>query len=170
MSCLIGDLWRALAWWLAGPLHVLALLVLMLWAPRVKRRWLKTLLRTGGGLAASFLVAIFGLGVLFSAGDPRPQYRSTDSPSGLHRATLMCQAGFLGRDVSEVKITTKNSCKRLIAYGYDGPSDLTSTQVTWLDDFHLQIKYRLDRDRYQHCEAQVADVSVACTPLTAGTN
>src|ERR1022692_3091354 len=166
MPCWIVDLWRAIAWWLAGPIPILIVIVLMLWAPGVKRQWLKIVLRIGGGLAASFLVAVVGLGLLFSSGDPKPQYRTTDSPSGLHRATLMYQAGFLGRDISEVEITTKNSCKRLTAYVYDSPSDLTSTAVTWLDDSHLQIKYRLDRDRYQHCEAQVADVRVACTPLS----
>jgi hypothetical protein len=168
MPCWVVDLWRAIAWWLAGPIPILIVIVLMLWAPRVKRRWLKMLLRIGGGLAASFLVVVIGFGILLTWGDPKPQYQTISSPNGLHRATLMYQAGFLGRDDSMVEITAKNSCKRFTAYVYEGPSSMTSTAVTWVDDSHLQISYHLDRDRYQHCEAQVADVSVACTPLSTG--
>jgi hypothetical protein len=157
-----------MVWWLAGPIPILVVIVLMLWAPRVKREWLKTLLRIGGGLAASFLVVLIGVGALLTWGEPKPQYQTTSSPNGLHQATLIYQAGFLGRDVSEVEITTKNSCKRFSAYVYDGPSDLASTTVKWVDDSHLQIKYRIDRHRYQHCEAQVADVSVSCVPVPEG--
>jgi hypothetical protein len=69
--------WRAIVWWLAGPLPILVVIVLMLWAPRVKRHWLKILLRIGGGLSASFLVGVLGLGLLFSSGDPKPQYQAT---------------------------------------------------------------------------------------------
>jgi hypothetical protein len=168
MPCWVVDFWRAMAWWLAGPIPILIVIVLMLWAPRVKRRWLKILLRTGGGLAASFLLVMIGFGLLLTWGDSKPQYRTTSSPSGMHRATLMYQAGFLGRDFSEVEITTKNSCKRLTAYVYEGPSDITGTAVTWVDDSHLQIKYYVDSDHYQHCEPRVADVSIVCAPLSAG--
>ena len=140
----------------------------MLWAPRVRWQWLKILLRIIGGLAASFLLVMIGFGLLLTWGDSKPQYRTTSSPSGMHRATLMYQAGFLGRDFSEVEITTKNSCKRLTAYVYEGPSDITGTAMTWVDDSHLQIKYQLDRNRDQRCENQIGDVKVICIPLTAG--
>jgi hypothetical protein len=170
MPCWIVDWWRGIAWWLVGPIPVLVVIVLMLWAPRVRWQWLKVLLRIIGGLAASFLIVVIGFGLLLSGGAPKPQYQTIDSPNGLHRATLMYQAGFLGRDSSEVEITTKNSCKRLTAYTYEGPCNITGTAMTWVDDSHFQIKYELDRDRYQHCETQIGDVSVTCIPLTAGTH
>ena len=66
MPCWVVDLWRAMAWWLAGPIPILIVIVLMLWAPRIKRQWLKTLLRIGGGLAASFLVVVIGFGLLLT--------------------------------------------------------------------------------------------------------
>ena len=171
MRCWVVDLLREIAWWLAGPVPILIVIVLMLWAPRVKRHWLKVLLRVFGGLAASFVVVIVGFGLLFSLGDPKPQYQTSDSPNGLHRATLTYQAGFLGRDSSIVEVTTKDTCKRHKAYVYEGPSDITSTTVAWVDDSHLLIKYHLDHEnRYQHCENQVADVSVACIPVSKGEN
>lgn len=170
MPCWIVDWWRGIAWWLVGPIPVLIVIVLLLWAPRVRWPWLKILLRIIGGLAASFLIVVIGFGLLFTWGDPKPQYQTIDSPSGLHKATLTYQAGFLGRDSSEVEITTKKSCKRLTAYTYEGPSNITDTAMTWVDDSHLQIKYQLDRDRYQRCETQIGDVKVTCIPLTAGTH
>lgn len=165
MPCWVVDWWRGIAWWLVGPIPVLIIIVLMLWAPLVRWQWLKILLRVIGGLAAAFLAVFIGLGLLFTSGDPKPQYQTIDSPSGLHRATLIYQAGFLGRDSSEVEVTTKNSCKRLTAYSYEGPSDISGTTVTWMDDSHLQIKYQLDRDRYQRCETQIGGVKVTCIPL-----
>jgi hypothetical protein len=88
MRCWIVDLWREIAWWLAGPIPILIVIALMLWAPRVRRYWLKVPLRIFGGLAASFVVAVVGFGFLLSLGDPKPQHHISDSPNGLHRATL----------------------------------------------------------------------------------
>jgi len=171
MRCWIVDLWREIAWWLAGPIPILIVIALMLWAPRVRRYWSKVLLRIFGGLAASFVVVVVGFVFLLSFGDPKPQYHISDSPNGLHRATLTYQAGFLGRDVSIVEIASKNKCKRYKAYVYDGPSDLTRTTVAWMDDSHLVIKYHPDHEnRYQRCEKQAADVIVACVPVTEGGN
>jgi hypothetical protein len=121
--------------------------------------------------AADLAMVVVGFGLLFSLGDPKPQYQIFDSPNGLHRATLTYQAGFLGRDFSIVEVTNKNKCKRHKAYVYDGPSDLTRTTVAWVDDSHLLIKYHPDHEnRYQHCENQAAGVMVACIPVTDGGN
>ena len=167
MPCWVVDLWRAIAWWLVGPIPIVIVIVLMLWAPFVKRGWLKILLRVSGGLASAFVVVVVGFGLLISLGDPKPQYQISDSPNGLHRATLAYQAGFLGRDFSTVEVTTKNKCERHKAYVYEGPSDVTRTTVAWVDDSHLLIKYHPDHEnRYQHCETQVADVIVACVPVS----
>ena len=166
MPCWLVDFARTIAWWLIGPIPILIVIVLMLWAPRVKRQWMKNLLRIVGGLTACFLVAIIGIGLLITSGDPKPKYQLVNSPNGKHRATLMYQAGFLGRDFSTVEITNANSCKRITAYVYKGPSELTTTEVTWRDDSHLEIKYRLDHEHYQHCETQAADVSITCIPVS----
>jgi hypothetical protein len=98
MPCWIVDWWRGIAWWLVGPIPVLIVIALMLWAPRVRWQWLKILLRIIGGLAASFLIVVIGFGLLLTWGEPKPQYQTIDSPSGQHKATLIYQAGFLGRD------------------------------------------------------------------------
>jgi hypothetical protein len=138
---------------------------LMLWAPAIRLRWLRLLVRIVGGSAAAFVLPVVFFVAVLSLGDPKPQYRTTTSPHGLHQATLMYQAGFLGRDVSSIKITKKGCCKRFIAYEYAGPSDLASTTMSWLDDSHLQIQYYTDHDRYQQCDTRVADVTIICIPL-----
>jgi hypothetical protein len=163
------DLWSRLRW-MAGPALVLAVIVLLVWAPAVKWRWLRIVLRVFGGMAALCALVAVGLGMALNWGNPKPQYRTVTSPNGSHDATLTYDAGFLGRDFSSVEITKKSCCQHFTAYEYDGPSDLKSTTMVWVDDSHLQIEYPADPDRYQHCESRVADVTVICIPLTAGKN
>lgn len=165
------DLWQT-TWalrWLAVPALFVVLIILMLWAPGIRRRSLRLSLRITGGLIALFVVVVLGpplfLGFLFYAGTPRAQFTTIASASGLHRAILMYQSGFLGRDFSRVQITKTGSCQHFTAYEYHGPSELEATKLVWLDDRHLQIQYFVDKHRPQHCEAQVTDVSVACIPV-----
>ena len=165
------DLWNTM-WalrWVAVPALLVALTILMLWAPGIRRRWLRFSLRITGALITLFVVVVLGpplfLGFLFSVGNPKAQYTTITSPSGLHRATLINQAGFLGRDFSRIQITKTGCCQHFTAYEYHGPSDLEATKFIWLDDWHLQIQYFVDKDRRQHCEAKVSDVTVACMPL-----
>ena len=166
------DLWNTILGlrWFAWPALILAVIVLLVWAPAIRWRWLRIALRILGGSAALCILAVIGFAVALNAGDPKPQYRAVSSPNGLHQATLTYQAGFLGRDFSSVEVTKKGCCQHFTAYEYDGPSDLDSTTLGWLDDSHLQIGYRPDPYRYQHCETRVADVIVACTSLSAGKN
>ena len=154
------DLWDRILG-LALPGLVLVIVVLLLWAPAIKWRWLRILLRIVGGAAALFVLVAASIGLLLCC-SAKPQYRTLDSPTGLRRATLKYESGFLGRDFSSVEITKKGFCKHFTAYEYDGPSDLTSTTLIWLDDSHLQIQYHADRSRYQHCETRVA---VTCPPF-----
>lgn len=166
------DLWNRI-WenrWLAAPAMFLIMVALMLWAPNIRRRWLLILLRVTGGVAASFFVALVCLGLGLAAGMPKPQYFTVRSPRALHQATLMYQAGFLGRDFSRVQVTKTGCCEHFTAYEYAGPSDLRSTRVIWLDDSHLQIQYFADANRRQHCETRVADVLITCTALVVGQN
>jgi hypothetical protein len=157
------DLWSR-ASGSALPRLVLVVIVLLLWAPAVGWRWLRIVLRMVGGAAAILVLVLVSIGWLRSG---KPKYRTLDSPNGLNRATLEYESGFLGRDFSSVELTKNGFCKRFTAYEYDGPSDLTSTTLLWLDDSHLQIQYRADPNRYQHCETRVADIIIACTPLKA---
>jgi hypothetical protein len=166
------DLWNTILGlrWFAWPALILAVIVLLIWAPAVKWRWLRVVLRILGGSAALCILAVIAFAVALNAGDPKPEYRTVSSPNGLHEATLFYQAGFLGRDLSSVEVTKKGCCQHFTAYEYDGPSDLDSTTMVWLDDSHLQIGYRLDPYRYQRCETRVADIIVTCTSLSPGKN
>ena len=84
------DLWNEILRlkWLFGLLFVLVLLALMLWAPGIKWRWLRMSLRIVGGVAAAIIVPVVGFALLLRLDDPKPQYRTVSSPSGLHQATL----------------------------------------------------------------------------------
>ncbi len=156
--------------WLVWPAVVLLIVVLLIWAPGVKPRWLQIVLRVLGGTAVACILAVVAIGVAFNSGSPETQSRTVSSPHGSHHATLTYDAGFLGRDISIVTVT-KNGCRQnFTAYEYDGPSDLQDTNVLWLDETHLRIDYRADPHRYQQCESRVADVTITCAPLTAGKN
>jgi hypothetical protein len=161
------DLWHRVLGqrWLAEPAVVLVIIAMLLWAPGIRQRWLQIALRVVGWAAALIVVAIMGLAVLLFSGDPKPQYRTLNSPNGLHQVTLMYQPGFLGRDFTSVDLTSKGCCEHFTAYEYEGPSDMNGTTILWLDNSHLQIEYYTDHERYQHCEAKVADVTITCTPL-----
>src|SRR5712671_3385456 len=106
------DLWSRIIGlrWLADPILVLVVIALMLWAPAIGRRWLRILLRSVGGAAAFFVLVIVSFGLLLNSGDPKPQYRTLKSPNGLHQATLMYSAGFLGRDFSSIQLINDECC------------------------------------------------------------
>jgi hypothetical protein len=159
-----ADLWsRILA--LRWPALVLAVVVLLIWAPAVRWRWLRIVLRVLGGMAALYILMVVGIGMALN-GNSKPQYRTVMSPKGSHEATLKYEGGFLGRDFSSVEIKRQDCCQRFTAYEYEGPSDLTGTSLLWLDESHLQIQYHADPNRYQRCKTRVADVVITCAPLT----
>jgi hypothetical protein len=156
--------------WLVWPAVVPAIIVVLIWAPGVKLRWLQIVLRVLGGAAVACILLVAAIGIALISGGPKTQYCTVTSPSGSHHATLTYDAGFLGRDFSGVTVT-KNGCRQqFTAYEYEGPSDLRSTTMLWLDETHLRIEYRADPDRYQKCKSRVADVTITCAPPTAGKN
>lgn len=161
------DVWSRLLLfrWLAAPFLIIVVIVLMLWAPKVKWLWLRVILRIVGGCAALFALAVVGLAALLVSGDPKPQYRVSNSPTSLHKATLTYQAGFLGRDSSVVTIVNKGCCQHFKAYEYAGPSDVNSTKMIWLDDSHLEIQYYFDPRRFQKCEKSIPSVTIICAPV-----
>lgn len=166
------DLWSRILGlrWMAWPAPVVAVIVLLIWAPGVRWRWLRIVLRVVGGTAALCMLVIVGLGMALDSGNPKAQTHTVTSPNGSHDATLTFEAGFLGRDFSRVEITKRGCCQHFTAYEYAGPSDSQGTTVAWVDDAHLQIEYRADPNRYQHCESHVADVSIICVSPRAGKN
>jgi hypothetical protein len=158
-------------WAIGETLTLLATAALLVWAPGVRWRWARILLRTIAGLIGGYIVLILGyfivalgFGVLLASSAPAPEYRQIPSPSGVRTATLTYSAGFLGRDFTSVEISNRGDRERFTAYEYAGPSDVNETTLTWRDDSHLEIGYYADPNRAQRCEAQVANVAVTCIP------
>jgi hypothetical protein len=160
------DLWNTLVEfrWLAWPLMFVLLAALLIWAPAIKWRWLRIVLRFVGAAMALCVLVLVVLAILFNWDLPAAERRTVMSPNGSHMAMLTYRAGFLGRDSSRVEITKKGCCQHFTAYLYYGPSYLDGTSLIWLDDSHLEIGYRSDPDRRQYCENHVADVAIICHP------
>jgi hypothetical protein len=165
------DVWnRLLAMrWLCVACLVLVVILLLMWAPGVRWRWPRIVLRVLGGAALLCALLVVGLGVAMNAGDPRPEYLTVISPNGSHQAHLTYHAGFLGRDYSVVQVTKNGCCQHFTAYEYAGPSDLKGTDMVWLDDTHLKLEYRADSEHRQRCERQAADVQIVCSAIERDT-
>lgn len=156
--------WDLIALIVAVP----GLMLYLLWAPGVRRKWMKNTFRFIGGLIAGCLLVASPavlLGVLFAAGNPPSQYRSFSSPDGRYTARLEYDAGFLGRDYSEVTVKTRDCCRRIRVFSYDGPSDMTTMHLKWLSDTRLQVTYNGDTDRYQTCTEHSGSLTVACVRM-----
>ena len=161
------DLWNKIRWlqWLIEPAFILIVSALLIWAPGIRRRWLRALSRAVGASAALFVLGIACFGMLLTSGDPMPQYRTLDSPHGLNEARLMYQeGGVLSGNSSRVDLSQKGHCGHWAAFEYAAPVDVTSTTMLWLDDWHLQIQYHSDHVNSPNCQVHVADVIVTCIP------
>jgi hypothetical protein len=161
------DLWReALSLWRLYVLILfLAVIALMLWAPRVRWFWVRVLLRLIGGAAALLVLVVFGFVALISSKDPKPEYRTVTSPSGSHQAILKYQSGWLAMDTTRVSLTNKGCCQHFIVFEYDGASDPSAVTMTWIDESHLRITYYSDPREYRRCVSQVRGVSIVCNPV-----
>jgi hypothetical protein len=86
------------------------------------------------------------------------------SPDSTHIAEYSYEAGFLGRDSTYVSVRREWSLLPVNAYWYAGPNDWSGTEVRWLDNEHLLIRYQKDdADRPQHCtENNIAGIFVRC--------
>jgi hypothetical protein len=132
-----------------------------LFTARSRRRWITVGMRLGGSVMILPLV----LGVLLFASmascSSRP--RVLISPDARHVAEYKYEAGFLGRDATYVMVRKKWSILPDEAYGYLGPSDWSLTEVSWIDNSRLRIRYYPDtQSRYQVCNARAAGVVVEC--------
>lgn len=146
-------------------LAVLGILVIgtvYLFRARSMRRWLRVCMRVGGGVLVLPLAFCVLFLIAMAACSTRP--RIILSPDSRHIAEYRYQAGFLGRDSTFVSVRRKWSVLAVEAYRYAGPSDWSGTEVRWLDNEHLLIRYsREGGDHPLHCDNRIiAGVFVEC--------
>jgi len=79
-------------------------------------------------------------------------------------ARLRYDAGFLARDY-EVALKTLGCCRHTTIFWHAGPSSVADVKIEWLDHRHLQLTYHVRSGDPQHCEKQLGDISMVCTPL-----
>jgi hypothetical protein len=151
----------------ASLLAYIAIVVLLLWAPKLRRRWQRVTSRLLGVAAlvplAVVLPPVF-LGLLLASGNPPTATRIVLSPSG-QEARLSYNAGFLGRDYTEVALKRPGSCGHAPVFWHAGPSSLDDTKIEWLDDHHLSLTYHARSGDRQHCEQRSGEVTVICASL-----
>lgn len=151
----------------AGLLAYIALVVFLLWAPKIRQRWVRITLRIFGAAAIIPLIAFLPallFGVLLASGNPPPQIQTIQSANG-QQARLRYQAGFLGRDNTEVSIRHSGCCRHTSVFWHAGPSDFDDPKIEWIDNHHLHITYHTRQGDPQHCEKQSGDISIVCTAL-----
>jgi hypothetical protein len=167
------DLWQELKnslqtiGWSGAALSYVSLAILLIWAPKVRKRWMLIASRVVG--AAALLPILIAspaiiLGVALASGDPPPQHHTFRSPSG-QEATLSYQAGFLGRDYTEITLKRTGCCRHTSVFWHAGPSEFDDPAVEWLDDRHLSVTYHTRAGDPQHCEERAGDVSIACVSM-----
>jgi hypothetical protein len=142
-------------------LGILAAATIYLFRARPMRSWLRICMRLGGGVLALPLVLCVLLLITMAACTQRP--RVIVSPDSRHTAEYSYEAGFLGRDLTYVRVRGRWSLPAF-AYWYAGPSDWSSTEVRWLDNEQLLIRYSVyDSDNPPHCTStMVAGVFIRC--------
>jgi len=141
-----------------------ALVTLLLWAPRVRKRWQLVTARVLGAVSVVPLAAVLPallFGALLASGSPPTKSRMVRSPDG-QEAKLTYYGGFLGRDYTEVTVQRTGCCRHLAVFSHAGPSWFDDPNVEWLDDQHLRISYHARPADPQHCESQIGDVRIVC--------
>lgn len=145
----------------------LSIVALLLWAPKLHRRWVRIASRILGVLAGIPLVvlapALF-FGILLASGNPPTVSRSVYSPGG-QEARVSYNGGFLGRDYTEVAVRSTSSCRHKTVFWHHGPSDPEDVQIDWVDNKHLHLSYHARPDDPVHCEPSLGEVMIVCTPL-----
>ena len=152
---------------LAVVLGYALLVALLLWAPKIQKRWLLITSRVLGAVGlALFLVALVPmfLGSMFVAGNPPRQSRIVLSKEG-QQATVNYDAGFLGRDYTEVTLKKAGCCRHIPVFSHSGPSELNDMTVQWIDENHLHLTYHMRPGDLNHCEPIAEQINIVCTPL-----
>jgi hypothetical protein len=167
------DVWERIrqdlpwAGFIASALGYPALVVLLLWAPRLRKRWHRIASRVLGVVAALPLVTMgpaLLFGILLASGNPPTVSRTVRSQNG-HEARVSYRAGFLGRDYTEVALKSSCCCRHTTVFWHGGPSSLDDVQVEWVDNEHLHLSYHARSTDAMHCEQKVGEVTIVCTSL-----
>ena len=149
---------------LSSVLAYLAVVVFLLWAPKIRKRWLLITSRILGvvaGVPLVFVLSTVLFGLLLASGNPRTRSRSVWSADE-QEAKLSYDGGFLGRDYTEVRLKRTGCCRHVVVFWHSGPSEFDDPKIEWLDNRHLRITYHTRRDDPQHCEQKMGDIAVAC--------
>jgi hypothetical protein len=173
-----SDLWQhfknllPLVGVIASIVLYIALTAFLLWAPRLRARWKRITSRILGGVCLAPLVVALPaiiLALALGSGDPPAQTRTVRSSNG-EEARLSYQAGFLGRDHTEITLKRSGCCQHTVVFWHQGPSWFDDPKIDWLDNQHLRISYHARLNDPQHCEHQLEDITIVCTsmPLPSG--
>ncbi len=141
----------------------LMLVGLLLWAPKLKKPWMKITSRLLGFVAIAPLPLLI-FGIMLGSGSPPMQNRMVKSLNGAE-ATLNYEAGFLGRDFTEVLLKKNGCCRHRQIFWYAGPGYFDSTQMQWIDNNHLQISHHARISDPVHCEQISENIVITCTRL-----
>jgi hypothetical protein len=140
----------------------IVVVALMVWAPLLRPRWLKFSVR-GVGIVIGLLVVVpLAIIVVWASADPRPETTIVKSGTGLREARLWYEPGLLGRDSTEVKIKSSSCCGHYTAFWYYGPGFFNATKVRWIDESHLEIRYKAQPNHASECKSRIGDVAVVC--------
>lgn len=168
------NLWKATQHYIPFAIACLPALLagLAIWAPRLQPRWLRYSVRAIGICIAIPAVLLVFLAALFVFGAAPAQYKTVSSPTGMYQARQEYDAGFLGRDFSEVTIKKHDCCWRYRAFTLENPGSLGSIRLKWLGDHHLRISYLYMGPGYgsAKCYAKVDGIAVTCIPLAPNSN
>jgi hypothetical protein len=142
-------------------LGVIAAATVYLFHARFERRWVRVFTRAAGAVLVLPLIVLALLLLTMVACESRP--RILVSPDSQHIAEYSYEAGFLGRDSTFVSVRKRWSVLPDVAYEYQGPSDWSNTEVRWLGNGQLLIRYHADtKGRFQQCNQRAAGIMVQC--------
>jgi hypothetical protein len=98
---------------------------------------------------------------------PPAQMRTVRSAGG-DEVRLSYEAGFFGRDYTEVTLKGPTCCQHTVVFWHQGPSWFDDPKLEWLDNQHLQISYHSRPDDPQHCDQHLRDITIVCKPSPLG--
>ena len=145
----------------------IALVVLLFAAPKLRKEWQRNLSRSIGALLvvpSLFVLPALLLGLAFANSNPPAKSRIVRSPDG-QEATLNYNAGFLGRDYTEITLKQTGCCRHVPIFWHSGPSSFDDPQFDWQDAQHLHLTYHVRPADPSHCEHQLGTTVITCTSL-----
>jgi hypothetical protein len=151
----------------ASVVAYIALVSLLLWAPKLRKRWLRIASRILGVAAVVPVLVMLPaviLGLALATGNPPTETRVVRSLDG-QEARVSYDAGFLGRDYTEVAVKLTDCCRHVTVFWHSGPSSVEDVNAEWLDNRHLRLTYHARSSDQQHCEQRLGDITIVCESL-----